>query len=640
MKKLFTLLVIVTCCYGTLSAQWIPQPSGITPGLFVQFLDAVDTNVVWGLASDPASQLTPVQEFTKTIDGGNLWIANPINNAAGLSPSGIFALNADTAWVAMFEGAAGGGKILKTIDGGINWTWQPTAVFAAPTGFPNMVHFYDADNGVCMGDPTGGYFEIYTTSNGGTNWIRTPQANIAANLGGEFGITSVFTTHGDSTMWFGTNLGRIYKTTDRGLNWTVASTPYTGFYIGDIAFRDANNGIATNGSAGALPDAIRTTDGGATWTLIPANTAGIQNKVLSYVPGTDSTYFLSSPQLGGGTAFTLNDANSWVLVDNLIHSDIEFVSPTTGWTGSNELGAPMFKWVGPIAVSCAQLLGPLEFFTADSICAGDSIVYSIHVDFTDDPQNRLGFNVVFYDENYIQIGAQSLPDLGAAGFPNSFVPDVGQTTIGTFTFTVFFNVALTNEIVHFALQVFPTQCADDTSNSLVNSVFQNVVNCAQATTTGYTAQVDMSGCPVTGLVNYTYSYSVNGSPPIPGQVFDCIGYTGINNVVFFIDNGVCIRELSTTINCTGVGIEEADAVNVSLHPNPVADILTVQSTKGNSFSDIRINDITGRNILQVSDEELKNAAIIIPLQHLNAGTYFIRLVDGSGKIITKKFIKM
>ncbi len=640
MKKLFTLLVLLTFCYGKSSAQWIPQPSDLTPGLFVQFLDAVDTNVVWGLASDPASQLTPVQEFTKTIDGGNLWIANPINNAAGLSPSGIFALNADTAWVAMFNGAAGGGKILKTIDGGINWTWQPTAVFAAPSGFPNMVYFYDADNGICMGDPTGGYFEIYTTSDGGTNWIRTPQANIATQLAGEFGITSVYTTSGDSSMWFGTNLGRIYKTIDRGLNWTVASTPYNGFYIGDIAFRDANNGIATNGSAGALADAIRTTDGGATWTLIPANTAGILNKVLSYVPGTDSTYFLSSPQLGGGTAFTVDDANTWVLVDNLIHSDIEFVSPTTGWTGSNELGAPMFKWVGPIAVSCAQLLGPLEFVTADSICAGDSIVYSIHVDFTNDPQNRLGFNVIFYDEIYNQIGAQSLPDLVAAGFPNSFVPDVGQTTIGTFTFTVFFNVAPTNEIVHFALQVFPTQCADDTSNTLINSVFQNVINCAQVAVTGYIAQVDMSSCPLTGLVNYTYSYSVNSGPPIPGQVFDCIGYTGINNVIFFIDNGVCIREFSTTINCTGVGIEELDANAVSLHPNPAVDMLTIQTKQPQYFTDIRISDITGRTFIELTGEALEKTTISIPVHQLNAGTYLVRFTDTGGQILIKKFVKM
>jgi photosystem II stability/assembly factor-like uncharacterized protein len=465
MKKcLFSFLAIFLLLSSVSHAQWTAQPSNISAGLFIQFLDAVDTNVVWGLAADPASQLTPVQEFTKTVDGGALWIANPINNATGLSPSGIYGLNADTAWVAMFDGSAGGGKILKTIDGGTNWTWQPTAVFAPPAGFPNFVHFFDADNGICQGDPNGGYMEIYTTTDGGANWVRTPQANIAPHLPGEFGITSVYTTFGDSTMWFGTNLGRIYKTIDRGLNWTVASTPYSGLYIGDIAFRDANNGIASNGSAGASPDLIRTTDGGATWTLAAANTANIPNKVFSYVPGTDSTYFLSSPQLGGGTAFSLDDGNTWVPVDNLIHSDIEFVNPTTGWTGSNELNAPMFKWSGPIVQSCITLDGPLEFASADSVCALDSVIYSIHIDRTGDPQSRMGFNAIFYDENFVQIGNQSVPDLVSAGFPNTFVPDIGQTDIGTFYFTIFFNIAPTNEIVHFGIQVFPTQCSDDTSN--------------------------------------------------------------------------------------------------------------------------------------------------------------------------------
>lgn len=489
MKYFFTLLFIIS--YSVTQAQWVAQPSNLTPGLFAQFIDVVDTNVVWALASDTANQSNPVQEFTKTVDGGNLWIANPINGATGLCPSGIYGHNSDTAWVAMFNPTAGagsgvdvsqldnntcmaafsqtnlaqsfiptqgvicgariylttgtgsgtvtiqlynnlpnaggvqlatgtvsvtgssqwaqvswtpitvttgipyylvftgtnpgiciagslnnpysggmvfannydpfptydytfetftctsGGKILKTTDGGTTWNWQSTATFDAPAGFPNMVHFFNANNGICMGNPNGGYFEIYKTNNGGTNWVRTSQGNIASNQVGEFGITSVFTTYGDSTMWFGTNFGRIYKTVDRGSNWTVASTPYAGFFIGDIAFRDANNGIATNGSPGALADAIRTTDGGATWTLIPANTAGILNKVLSYVPGTYSSYFLSSPQAGGGTALSTDDANSWALIDNLIHSDIEFINPSTGWTGSNELNAPMYKWNGP-----------------------------------------------------------------------------------------------------------------------------------------------------------------------------------------------------------------------------------------------------------------------------------------------------
>jgi photosystem II stability/assembly factor-like uncharacterized protein len=641
MKRLILPLMFV-CIAIAGNAQWIPQPSNLTAGWYVQFLDAVDSNVVWGLAADPASQLTPVQEFTKTVDGGNLWIANPISNAAGLSPSGIFGLNADTAWVAMFDGTAGGGKILKTTDGGINWTWQQTALFAAPSGFPNFVYFFDADNGICMGDPTSGYMEIYTTTDGGSNWIRTPQANIDPHLAGEFGITSVYTAYGDSTLWFGTNLGRVYKTTDRGLNWTVASTPYAGSYIGDLAFRDADNGIATNGSPGtASTDIIRTTDGGATWNVVATNTAGILTKVLSAVPGADSTYFLSSPQIGGGTAFTLDDGDSWASVDNLIHSDVEFVNPTTGWTGSNELGAPMFKWTGPIQVSCATLLGPLEFASNDSICAVDSIVYSIHADFTSDPQFRLGFNAVFYDENFIQIGQQSVPNLVAAGFPNSFVPDPGQTTIGTFEFTIFFTLAPANELVHFAIQVFPSQCFDDTSNFIYNSVFQDVSTCAQAVVNGYTASVDMSACPVSGVVNYTYSYSVNGGPLVPGNSFDCIGFTGNNLVTFFIDNGACIKTVATNINCTGVGLNEPGLNQVGLYPNPAQDILHITSFELQGIREVVISDISGRQVYTLNKPVLSGDEIPVPVQYIAPGTYLVTLVYSDFSISRPaKFVKL
>ncbi|MBL0341641.1 MAG: T9SS type A sorting domain-containing protein [Bacteroidetes bacterium] len=604
-------------------------------------MDAVDTNVVWGIAADPANQLTPVQEFTKTVDGGNLWIAGPINNAAGLSPSGIFGLNADTAWTVMFNGASGGGSLLKTIDGGINWTAQPTAAFAAPAGFPNIVHFFDADNGITMGDPNGGYFEIYTTVDGGTNWIRTPQANIATQLTGEFGITSVYTSWGDSTLWFGTNLGRIYKTTDRGLNWTAAATPYTGFYIGDIAFRDANNGIASNGSPGALADAIRTTDGGATWTLIAANTAGILTKNLSFVPGTDSTYFLSSPQLGGGTAFSLTDANSWVLVDNLIHSDIDFVAATTGWTGSNELNAPMFKWVGPITVSCASLLGPLTFATPDSICTGESVDYSIHVDFTNDPQTRLGFNAVFYDEFFTQIGAQSVPDLVAGGFPNTFVPDPGQTTIGTLNFTIFFTVAAANEVVHFGIQVFPTQCTDDTSNFVVNSVFQDITICATAPVVGTSATVDLSACPQTGQVTYTYFYSVNGGPQIPGNQFNCTSNNGINNIIFYVDNGGCIKEISAQVNCVGVGIDEAGSNSFSMYPNPVNEMLNIELNSSVEFQSISITDISGREVIRFNNPGNVSGKIEIPTKALTSGTYFVSLLKNDASLMkVQRFVKL
>ena len=641
MKNLFYCSVVALFIASPAHSQWVMQPSNLSPGLYVQFLDAVDTNVVWGLAADPLSQLTPIQEYTKTIDGGSLWIANPITNATGLSPSGIFGLNADTAWVAMFNGSGGSGKILRTTDGGVNWDWQTTAAFAAPAGFPNFVYFFDGNDGICQGDPNGGYFEIYTTTDGGDNWVRTPQANIATHLTGEFGITSVYTTFGDSTMWFGTNLGRIYKTTDRGLNWTVAPTPYTGSYIGDISFRDANNGIASNGSPGlATTDLIRTTDGGATWTTVATNTAGIITKQLTWIPGTDSSYFLSSPQVGGGTAFSLNDGNNWILADNLIHSDIEFVAPTTGWTGSNELGAPMFKWSGPLQVNCTSFLGPLEFASPDSICTIDSVVYSIPVDFTGDPLNRIGFNAVFYDENYNQIGSQSVPDLATAGFPNTFVPDPGQTTIGTYYFTIFFTLAAASELVHFGIQVFPTQCFEDTSNSINNSVFQDITICAQAVVQGYNASVDMSACPMTGAVTYTHSYSVNGGPTIPGNLFDCMGYTGVTNVTFFVDNGVCIKEFTTSLNCTGVGIAEFDENAIILSPNPVNDLLTIEIPSGVIIRELTVLDVAGRLVQETEIPSSGAQTVALPVQHLTNGLYLIRLTAADGHTVLKRFVKL
>lgn len=354
MKKILLLIAVVLAAAAA-HAQWVAQNSNITAGFNAQFIDAVSQDVCWGLVSDPANQQNPVQEYTRTIDGGINWIGGTITNCAGRCPSSICAINADTAWAAMFSGAGGpgSGAIMRTDDGGATWYQQTTALFNAAGNFPDFIYFWDANNGVCLGDPTGGYFEIYTTIDGGTTWIRTGQAEIPQQLSGEFGITDVFTADHGSTLWFGTNFGRIYKTIDKGYNWTVSQTPFTDF-IGAIAFRDANNGLCTSGGTIGSLDVARTTDGGATWTLVGTNTAGMSLKGgMCYVPGTDSTYFISTPFAGSvdGTTFSPNDGNDWIPVDNLIHTDIDFVNDSTGWTGSNEQGAPMFKWSTPIRVA-------------------------------------------------------------------------------------------------------------------------------------------------------------------------------------------------------------------------------------------------------------------------------------------------
>src|SRR5690606_26791685 len=144
------------------------------------------------------------------------------------------------------------------------------------------------------------------------NWIRVPQANIPANQTAEYGITDVYTTYGDSTLYFGTNQGRIYKSSDRGNNWTVSSTPYTG-YLGAIAFRDANFGLACEAdNATTSTDLIYTNDGGTTWNLLPTQAGGFTLKQsIRFVPGTDSTFVITSPYTIYGSAFSVDNGNNW-----------------------------------------------------------------------------------------------------------------------------------------------------------------------------------------------------------------------------------------------------------------------------------------------------------------------------------------
>jgi hypothetical protein len=101
MKKILPALVALLFSAFGIRAQWVAQPSNVTAGYDVQYIDAVNQDVCWGLAADPQDQQNPVQEYTRTIDGGLNWLSGPITNTPGRCPSSIFALNADTAWVAM-----------------------------------------------------------------------------------------------------------------------------------------------------------------------------------------------------------------------------------------------------------------------------------------------------------------------------------------------------------------------------------------------------------------------------------------------------------------------------------------------------------------------------------------------------------
>lgn len=295
-----------------------------------------------------------VQEYARSVDGGNTWVSGVMNLGLGGSPTlgvgNISAISGTTAWISLYPTSNASGGIWKTIDGGTTWTKQSTASFNTGTdSFTNLVHFFDANNGVCQGDPASGYFEIYTTTNGGTNWTRVPSASIPTPLSGEYGYTNNYEV-ASGTIWFGTNKGRLFKSTDMGATWTVSQSPVTDFGSTTVGasytFSDANKGILLTNS-GVL---YKTTNGGTTWTQ-QTFSGPIYVGDVTYVPGTTRLVCTGAATGAAGSAYSLDDGLTWVGVDTVQHTEVAFLNATTGFSGGFNQSATVggiFKYTGSV----------------------------------------------------------------------------------------------------------------------------------------------------------------------------------------------------------------------------------------------------------------------------------------------------
>lgn len=351
------ILIASTSATQPAASQWISQDPGFPANVQVVCISPVDENIVWVEGSNLFFPL-PYQGYSKTTDGGMTWTTGTIPGVPNYGNSCIQALNADTAWVSMFDatGATSSG-IFKTTDGGLTWSQQGSA-FPDLGGFPDFAHFFDANNGVTMGDPNGGNFEIYTTNDGGENWLRVPPLSIPAPLPNEFGLAGNLTVAGDSSLWFGTNMGRVFHTANRGLSWEAAGVGLGQAKLG-VAFQNESTGLAM--APEASNNIAKTTDGGATWNTLSTPPLGA---VLAYVPGTDSTYMITSFGLEpSGSAYSFDGGESWTISDDLHLNKAFFVNPSIGWAGAT-FSNMVYKWAGPVlpveeSVSSDRL--PTEF---------------------------------------------------------------------------------------------------------------------------------------------------------------------------------------------------------------------------------------------------------------------------------------
>jgi photosystem II stability/assembly factor-like uncharacterized protein len=378
MKKLLLCFLLISLT-STISAQWTSQATGFSAASRgLSQVTALDANTVWALAYDGSGLGTNVQEFTKTTNGGVTWTAGTIDVGNTVwELNNISPISATTAWVSAINNITGDanngvGYISKTSDGGVTWTPQCETCFqVAGSSFLNGVYFWNANVGVAYGDPEGTEYEIWRTTDGGTNWTRVPGASIANPLSGEYGYNSSPIAAG-GTLWFPTNKGRLYRTTDQGATWTAAQAPLTDFGAalpansGSAIFSSATNGylLKTSGTV-AVPvyTYYTTTNGGTTWGTGTTFTG--TRRILNYIPGT-TTIVATSQAAPVGTSISTNNGATWTEVEALEQRGASaFLNGSTGWCAgfsTDALTDGVFNLTSPLGTENFENTNPFKVF--------------------------------------------------------------------------------------------------------------------------------------------------------------------------------------------------------------------------------------------------------------------------------------
>ncbi len=363
MKNILKIFVVFFFVYGIILSQtWQLQNSNLPENATAAPFSPVSDSICWAVwTTDWNDNSSFVNGYLKTIDGGQTWTSDTIKVTENGCIWWIEAFDENTAFIAVETWAANGMQgIYKTTDGGKTWQKHPTAYANSYFG-PGYVHFFDANNGVAVGEidinnPNATGFEIYTTNDGGKNWNHVSKENIPTTKD-EYLEPVQVAEYGDCiwlTVFESKNHGpRFLKTTDKGYNWKFIEpngidTTFDNMFA---SFQNENVGMMVGWSWHEPKHIVKKTyDGGATWKDI-AEPYGCIPLNVSYVPGTDSTYMLTGDvNVAGyhkGSAYSNDFGHTWTTIDSGSYSYLKVASENVAWA-TNFYTNKFYKYEGPL----------------------------------------------------------------------------------------------------------------------------------------------------------------------------------------------------------------------------------------------------------------------------------------------------
>jgi photosystem II stability/assembly factor-like uncharacterized protein len=324
MKHFFLAAILLALSGAIVFAEW--QTQTVATKSDFRGLCVVSPKVAWVSGTHGT--------FGRTTDGGKTWSAGTVSGAEKLDFRDSEAFGETTAYL-LSAGPGDASRIYKTVDGGQSWLMQFKN--ADPTAFLDAIAFWDEQNGMALGDPIQGRFQLLITADGGGHWKPVAAKVLPPALPGEGAFAASGTclvTRGERDAWFvtgGAKTARVFHSQDRGQNWEVSETPIRAGVesagIFSIAFRDPQHGVIVGGDyrkpqeIGAT--AAITSDGGKTWNLL--------DKRLPYC---SAVAWAKDRWVAVGTSgshISLDKGATWKWLDRERYNSVAFTATGEGW---------------------------------------------------------------------------------------------------------------------------------------------------------------------------------------------------------------------------------------------------------------------------------------------------------------------
>lgn len=352
-------IFVLTCFITQVTlAQWQPTGLDLLPdSQRVASISIHNEAVVWGVSFyDKTTAPVPdtlIPYVFRTFDGGDEWDVLEITEAQGRICQDIYAMNDSVALITSNGLSSDGLRgVFKTIDGGKSWEEKYDGIAGG-----GMIHFFDDTSGIAIHE------RFYAfTFDGGETWDDggSPIYNLPFNIGESVFYTAAnnaLAISGD-TIWFGTTHGRMFRSSNRGLDWEIFSTPFEmENVIQSTAFRNESEGMIVS-YARLFQDAITfdehtvvalTFDGGETWEM--ADT--LFNFKVSCVTGVPDTAHKFLGATNGLATISSEEGQTWQNFSFRPYNAVEFLTSELGWVGNSQTSednrAIMYKWEGVVS---------------------------------------------------------------------------------------------------------------------------------------------------------------------------------------------------------------------------------------------------------------------------------------------------